>query len=93
MGVELITEGAQALAKWLEDERRSQEWLAKQLGVAQSSVGLWLKGGGLSVKHALRLKDVTRIAVEAWGRDAKPFRPPKARARATRESRRTGTES
>lgn len=54
------------LRDWLEKERRSQEWLAEQIGAHQTSVSRWLLGKPPSLELALKLEKLAGIEPEAW---------------------------
>lgn len=43
---------------------RTQEWLAAECGVRQTTVSHWVRGSGMSVEHALRVARVTGLSVE-----------------------------
>jgi ribosome-binding protein aMBF1 (putative translation factor) len=60
------SKGGSALATWLEKNQRSQHWLAKEVGVHQTTVRLWLNGSLPSVKWASKIEKVTGIAVGQW---------------------------
>jgi plasmid maintenance system antidote protein VapI len=55
------------LEEWLRAERRSQEWLAEQLGTHQTSVSRWLLGRARpAVEMAVKIEKLTGIDVEDW---------------------------
>jgi hypothetical protein len=56
------------LRDWLKAERRTQDWLAEQVGdVHQTTVSLWLRGGEIPLEKALRLAHITGLSVEDIG--------------------------
>lgn len=60
------TVGGLRLRAWIKDERRTQEWIAEQVGAHQTSVSRWLKGGEVPLAAALKLHEITGIEPEAW---------------------------
>jgi transcriptional regulator with XRE-family HTH domain len=55
------------LRQWLQDERRTQEWLAEQLGTFQPNVSRWIRGGPPpSIETAKAIRRITGISIEAW---------------------------
>ena len=60
------TQGSEKLAKWLEDERRTQHWLAEQIGAHQTSVSRWLLGKSPTIEMAVKLEALTGIEVSSW---------------------------
>lgn len=59
--------GGVRLRRWLEDERRTQEWLADQLGTYQANVSRWIRGGPPpNLATAIAIRRITGISVEAW---------------------------
>jgi transcriptional regulator with XRE-family HTH domain len=63
----MASKGATALRRWLEEERRSQDWLAKQLEVHQTTVSIWLHGTEPRASHAAKIEEITGVAVALWG--------------------------
>lgn len=61
--------GGVRLRDWLREERRTQEWLAKQIGTHQTNVSAWIRGRPLPVKMAIKIRKVTEIEIEAWDQD------------------------
>jgi len=57
-----------ALAKYMSAEKsRTQVWLGKVLGVSQSTVSLWVRGGPRpSIAQAIALQYLTGIPVDLW---------------------------
>jgi plasmid maintenance system antidote protein VapI len=60
------TRGGARLQKWLEDERRSQAWLAEQIGFHQTNISAWIRGRPISLAAAQSIEAVTSIATELW---------------------------
>ncbi len=53
------------LQDWLKNERRSQAWLAQEVGgIHQTTVSLWLHGGRMPLEAAIRISRITGIDVE-----------------------------
>lgn len=61
--------GGARLRDWLRKERRTQEWLAEQIGTHQTNVSAWIRGRPLPVRMAVRIKDLTEIPIEDWDAD------------------------
>lgn len=64
-----VTRGGERLRRWLRDERRTQKWLAEQIGrgAHQTYVSRWILGESLpGVEMALAVRRITGISVEAW---------------------------
>lgn len=70
------TKGCARLRAWLRDERRSQAWIAEQVGVHQTAVSRWLGGAVPPLESALELRRVTGIEVEDWAVLAEPSSTP-----------------
>lgn len=62
-------QGGARLRDWLEKERRTQEWLAEQIGTHQTNVSAWIRGRSLPVKMAIKIRDLTDIPVDDWAQD------------------------
>jgi len=60
------TRGARLLNDWLKAERRTQLWLAEQIGTHQTSVSAWIRGRTIPLDMALAVRNVTGIEVEDW---------------------------
>lgn len=60
------TKGGELLRAWLKEERRTQEWLAEQLGTHQTTVSGWLLGREISLKFAVAIHKLTKIPVSTW---------------------------
>jgi transcriptional regulator with XRE-family HTH domain len=62
------TPGRQALQKYLEAETlRSQNWLARLLGVGQQTVSLWMRGYNRpGFAHMAMIQLVTGISPDLW---------------------------
>lgn len=61
------TQGGVRLQRWLEDERRTQAWLANELGTYQANVSRWIRGGPAPrVEVAVAIKRLTGISIESW---------------------------
>lgn len=54
------------LHDWLESERRSQGWIAEQVGTHQTSVSAWIRGRPIPLEAAIKIQKLTGIAVEEW---------------------------
>jgi len=54
------------LQEWMRENRLTQDDLADQLGVAQTSVSQWLSGHAPLLRHALAIHELTRIPPTAW---------------------------
>lgn len=50
----------------MRENRLTQDDLANQLGVAQTSVSQWLSGHAPLLRHALKIHELTRIPPTAW---------------------------
>lgn len=61
--------GGARLRDWLRDERRTQEWLAEQIGTHQTNVSAWIRGRPLPVRMAIAIRDVTNIEIDDWAQD------------------------
>lgn len=64
--------GAEALRSWLEGSNTSQAELAERLGVRQTTVSNWLGDMSPRIEHALKLKKLAGVPLEAWAEDAAP---------------------
>ena len=64
------TRGGVLLRRWLREERRSQEWVAGQIGTHQTNVSAWTRGRPIPLDKAIAIRDLTGIAVEAWAEEA-----------------------
>lgn len=65
----IITRGGLLLRVWLKDERRSQQWLAEQIGTDQTSVSAWMVGlREVPLRFAVAIHKLTKkkIPVAAW---------------------------
>jgi transcriptional regulator with XRE-family HTH domain len=62
------TPGRQALQQYLEAEpQRSQNWLARLLGVGQQTVSLWMRGYNRpGYSHMAMIQLVTGITPDMW---------------------------
>lgn len=63
-----ISRATEYLNEWLEGRRRGegQEWLAKQVGVHQTTVSIWLRGSEPKMAHAMRLFSITGCKLAWW---------------------------
>ena len=53
------------LVEWLRAERRTQEWLAEQIGgTHQTTVSSWLHGRDIPLEKARRIAEVTGLSVD-----------------------------
>ncbi len=59
-------QGGVRLRDWLREERRTQQWLAEQIGTHQTNVSRWVLGAPPPLEMALKIEAVTKIEVEAW---------------------------
>lgn len=72
------TRGGERLRGWLEDERRSQAWLADQIGSLQQNVSAWIRGRQIPLDAALAIEKLTGIGVSAWAEPGSlPSHPPR----------------
>lgn len=62
--------GGVLLREWLKEDRRSQEWLASQIGTRQTSVSAWIHGRSIPVGMAIKIRTITGIPLEEWAVDA-----------------------
>lgn len=62
--------GGARLRDWLRGERRTQEWLALEIGTHQTNVSAWIRGRPLPIRMARKIRDVTNIPIEDWDQDA-----------------------
>lgn len=60
------TRGGVLLRDWLERERRSQEWLAEQIGVHQTTVSGWIRGTEIKARPAALVEEITGIPISEW---------------------------
>ena len=68
---ETIPTGPESLQAWLTEERRTQMWLAGQIGVSQTAVSSWLRGARPPpLATALAIQRLTGIPVESWAEPA-----------------------
>lgn len=66
-----MTQGGSLLKKWLEGERRSQGWLADQLGTHQTNVSRWIRGEfPPPIAAAISIRGITGIEVEEWAKES-----------------------
>jgi transcriptional regulator with XRE-family HTH domain len=62
-----LNAGQQLLAGWFDASGRTQQDLARMLGVGQTLVSTWVVGRSVpGLANALRLRDVLEIPVDAW---------------------------
>ncbi len=54
------------LRDWLKEERRTQDWLAEQIGTHQTNVSAWIRGRPIPLAMAIAVRDVTKIEVDEW---------------------------
>ncbi len=68
--------GGARLREWLKDERRTQKWLAEQVGTSQTNISAWILGPRPPpLEIAVAIRRVTGISVEAWTEPAEESRP------------------
>lgn len=68
--------GGARLRAWLKDERRSQQWLADQIGSSQTNVSAWSHPRTprpIPLEMALKIERLTGIEVEEWVAEAAPL--------------------
>lgn len=61
------------LKAWLKDERRTQKWLAEQIGTRQTEVSRWTLGREPPIAFAIAIRSITGIGVEEWAIPAAPI--------------------
>lgn len=66
--------GGARLRQWLEDERRTQDWLAEQIDTHQTNVSAWIRGREIPLRMAIRIRKLTDIPVEDWVVEAESAR-------------------
>lgn len=92
------TDALRRLMKWMSrDPKRTQAWLARQLGVSAPSVHAWMKGQTRPEPHLRKaLRELASIPEESWWNDdeRKAFAATMKRADAPDPPRpsRTGTD-
>ncbi len=59
-------QGGILLGTWLAAERRSQDWLAEQIGAHQTTVSRWMRGDPIPLAVAIEIRRVTGIPIEEW---------------------------
>ena len=64
--------GGARLRRWLQDERRNQEWLASQVGTSQQTLSAWIRGRPIPLAQAVSIRGITGIAIEEWLVAAEP---------------------
>lgn len=62
----MATRGGVRLRAWLKERRRTQEWIAEQIGTHQTNISAWMRGRPISVDAAVRIERVTGIPVADW---------------------------
>lgn len=67
--------GGVRLRDWLRDERRTQEWLAEQIGSYQTNVSAWIRGRPIPVDMAVKIQKLTGVEVEEWTIEAEESGP------------------
>lgn len=67
--------GGVRLRDWLKSERRTQEWLAEQIGTHQTNVSRWILGRPIPTKMAVKLEELTGIEVRDWTIEAEESDP------------------
>lgn len=58
--------GGARLRQWLDDERRTQDWLAEQIGTHQTNISAWIRGRPIPLAEAVAIRKITDIPVEDW---------------------------
>lgn len=58
--------GGARLRTWLDDNDRTQAWLAKQIGDKQQNLSAWIRGRPVPLAIAVAIRKVTDIPVEDW---------------------------
>ncbi len=67
--------GGVRLRDWLKNERRTQEWLADQIGTHQTNVSRWILGRPIPTAMAVKLEELTGIEVREWTVEAEESGP------------------
>ena len=62
------TQGGVRLRAWLREQRRTQKWLAEQIGpdAHQTYVSRWILGKAPPLKMAIAVEKITGIAPSEW---------------------------
>ena len=63
------TRGGRLLTDWLVSDRRTQQWLADKIDTHQTNISAWIRGvpgRPVPLAEAIKIRDLTGIAVEAW---------------------------
>lgn len=59
--------GGALLRAWLKSERRTQQWLAEQIGNSQTNISAWILGPRPPpLEVAVAIRRVTGIEVDDW---------------------------
>ncbi len=64
--------GGVRLRAWLKTERRTQQWLAGEVGTHQTNVSAWILGRPIPLEMAVAIRKITDIPVEDWLVAAEP---------------------
>jgi plasmid maintenance system antidote protein VapI len=62
----VMKRGGVRLRDWLREERRTQEWLAEQIGSHQTNISAWIRGRPIPLEAAVAIERLTGIEVEDW---------------------------
>jgi transcriptional regulator with XRE-family HTH domain len=62
-----LTRGAVELRRWMKANSRTQEALAKEIGVRQATISNWVVTGKIpQARYIVRLRALTGIPLAAW---------------------------
>jgi transcriptional regulator with XRE-family HTH domain len=66
-------QGGVLLRRWLKNERRTQQWLAEQIGNSQTNISAWIIGPRPPpLEVAIAIREITGIEVDEWAKPAEP---------------------
>ncbi len=58
--------GGVRLEEWIKEDRRTQAWVAEQIGTHQTNVSAWIRGRPIPLRMAVKIQKLTGIEVEDW---------------------------